>query len=107
MIPRTTIRGSDRMSIDRRRAFRLSFVTGETLSPVSDASAVINGVRLRPVWDVATIAPCDGEEFSLHHVEWHEGLGFVLQCYEDAASWSDFLITGPSCGLPAIEIELG
>jgi hypothetical protein len=45
--------------------------------------------------------------FPLLHIEWHEGHGFVIQCYEDAHAWSDFLVSGVPCGPPTIEINLG
>ena len=47
------------------------------------------------------------DQFPLLHVGWHEGKGFVIQCYEDQHSWSDFLIGGLRCGPPTVEINLG
>lgn len=85
---------------------RLSFVAGETALPVPSASEILARVRSGPVWDVASITPAD-DEFPLLHVEWHAESGFVIQCYEDENSWSDFLLTGPICGPPAVEINLG
>jgi len=94
------------MNVDRRSPFRLSFVTGEPELPIPSVSEILARVQSSPVWDVASIAPVDGQ-FPLLHVEWHEGNGFVIQCYEDESSWSDFLLTGPRCGPPAVEINLG
>lgn len=94
------------MSVDLKNAFRLSFVTGETEFPIPAASDILSRLRSGPVWDVASIAPAD-DQFPLLHVEWHEGHGFVIQCYGDEQAWSDFLLTGPRCGQPMIEINLG
>ena len=94
------------MSVDLRNAFRLSFVTGETEFPIPPVSEILARLRSGPAWDGASVAPADGQ-FHLLHVEWHEGHGFVVQCYEDEHAWSDFLLTGPRCGPPMIEINLG
>jgi hypothetical protein len=80
------------MSVDLKNAFRLSFVTGETELPIPAVSEILARLRSGPVWDVASIAP-DNDQFPLLHVEWHEGHGFVIQCYEDEQAWSDFLLT--------------
>jgi hypothetical protein len=93
------------MSVDPR-AFRLSFVTGETELPIPPVSKILVRLRSGPVWDGASIAPADGQ-FPLLHAEWHEGHGFVIQCYEDERAWSDFLLSSVSCGPPTIEINLG
>ena len=94
------------MSIDLKNAFRLSFVTGETEPPIPAVSEILARLRSGRVWDVASIAPAD-DQFPLLHVEWHEGHGFVIQCCEDEHAWSDFLLAGPRCGPPTIEINLG
>jgi hypothetical protein len=65
------------MSVDQRSAFRLSFVSGETELPIPSVSEIPARVQSGPVWDVASIAPAD-DQFSLVHVEWHEGKGFVI-----------------------------
>jgi hypothetical protein len=94
------------MSIDLMDAFRLSFVTSETEIPIPAVSEILARLRSGPVWDVASIAPADSQ-FPLLHVEWHEGHGFVIQCYEDEHAWSNFLLAGPGCGPPTVEIILG
>jgi hypothetical protein len=94
------------MSVDLKNPFRLSFVTGETELPIPPVSEIFTRLRSGPVWDCASIARAD-DQFPLLHVEWHEGHGFVIQCYEDEQAWSDFLLTEPRCGPPTIEINLG
>src|SRR5260221_395815 len=94
------------MSIDQSCPFRLSFVTGEAELPIPSASEILTRVQAGPVWDVASIAPAN-DQFPLLHVEWHAGKGFVIQCYEDEQTRSDFLTRGPCCGPPTIEINLG
>src|SRR5580658_4703781 len=85
------------MSVDLKNAYRLSFVTGEIALPIPPVSEILARLRSGPIWDGASIAPAD-HQFPLLHVEWHEGKGFVIQCYEDEQAWSDFLLTGVSCG---------
>jgi hypothetical protein len=94
------------MSVDLKNAFRLSFVTSETALPIPAVSEILARLRSGPVWDGASIAPAD-EQFPLLHVEWHEGHGFVILCYEDEQAWSDFLLSGVPCGPPTTEINLG
>jgi len=94
------------MSVDLTHAFRLSFLTSEATLPIPAVSEILARLRSGPVWDGASIAPAEGQ-FPLLHIEWHEGHGFVIQCYEDEQAWSDFLVTGISCGPPTIEINLG
>lgn len=94
------------MELDQDKTFRLSFVTNETEVPLPSVSGILAQVRARPVWDVASIAPAEAQ-FPLLHIDRREGRGFVIQCHENEHSWSDFLLAGPQCGLPAIEIELG
>ena len=91
---------------DRVDALRLSFVSGDTELPMPSASEILARLRSSPAWDVASIAPAD-EQFPRLHVDWHEGSGFVIQCYEDEQSWSDFLRTDPRCSDPTIEVNLG
>jgi hypothetical protein len=94
------------MASDQRRDFALSFVTTETERPAPPASAILEQVRSRPAWDSASISPIDAQ-FPLLHVEWREGLGYMVQCYEDASALSDFLTTAPDCGHPSVQVELG
>src|SRR5262249_15052469 len=94
------------MNVNKRNPFRVSFVTGERELQIVSVSAILARVQQGPVWDVASIA--SGEDhFPRLHIEWHEGNGFVMQCYEDEHSWSDFLLSGASCGPPVVEINLG
>ena len=94
------------MNIDESNPFRVSFVTGEPELRIASVSAILARVQQGPVWDVASIAPVDNP-FPRLHIEWHGGNGFVIQCYEDEHCWSDFRLNGPSCGPPAVEINLG
>ncbi len=58
------------------------------------------------MWDGASISPADAE-YPRVHVDWHEGHGFVFQCYEQEESWSDFLVTTRDFSAPSVEMELG
>lgn len=94
------------MTGDQGLALRISFVSEDTDLPVSSASEILARLSSGPAWDGVSIAPTDGQ-FPLLCVDWHAGKGFVVQCYEDAESWSDFLQAGPRCGPPVVEINLG
>lgn len=94
------------MSVDLKNAFRLSFVTSETELPIPAVSEILARLRSGPVWDAAWIAPV-GDQFPRLHADWHEGHGFVIQCYEDEQAWSDCLLTRARCGPPTIEVNLG
>lgn len=74
--------------------------------PVPSVPELLTQVQSRPVWDGGSISLEDAQ-FPLVHVDWHEGHGFVLQCYEDEESWSDFLVTSQHFSPPSIEVELG
>ena len=91
--------------MDEKSTLRVSFVTGGPELRIVPVSTILSRVQSGPVWDVASIAPVDNG-FPRLHIEWHGGNGFVIQCYEDEHSWSDFLLAGPSCGPPAVEINL-
>jgi hypothetical protein len=94
------------MVADLRNSFRASFIMSEAPTPIPSPLDLLTQVQSRPVWDGASISP-EGAEFPLVHVDWHEGHGFVLQCYEDEESWSDFLVTSQNFSAPSIEVELG
>ena len=74
--------------------------------PIPSASELLSDVQSRPVWDGASISPADAR-FPLIHIDWHEGYGFILQCYEDEESSSDFLVTSQRFSTPSVEVELG
>ena len=94
------------MSVEKRSPFRVSFVTGQPELRVASVTAIFARLQSGPAWDVASIEPVD-DQFPRLHIEWHGGNGFVIQCYEDENSWSDFLLAGPGFGPPAVEINLG
>jgi hypothetical protein len=94
------------MDANVRESFRVSFITSDCAAPIASARELLAGVQSRPVWDGVSISP-EGAQFPLMHVDWHEGSGFVLQCYEEEESWSDFLVTSRDFSPPSIEMELG
>ena len=93
------------MIAELRNKFRASFIMSDTAIPIASAQDLLADVRSRPVWDGASISSADAE-YPRVHVDWHEGGGFVFQCYEDEESWSDFLVTSRHFSLPSIEVEL-
>ncbi len=88
-----------------RNTFRVSFIMSDAPMPIASASELLADVRLRPVWDGASISPADAQ-YPRVHVDWYEGHGFVFQCYEDEESWSDFLAASQSFSAPSIEYEM-
>lgn len=44
---------------------------------------------------------------STHDRDVHAGTGFVVQCYEDSLSWSDFLVKELTFSPPRIQVDLG
>jgi hypothetical protein len=59
-----------------------------------------------PRWD-ALITVAENENYPRLHVTWHQGHGFVVQCFEDGESWGFFLAATTSFSSPEIEIEMG
>ena len=94
------------MTADLRNAFRVSFIMSDARMPIPSALELLSEVQSHPVWDGASISPADAQ-FPLVHIDWHEGHGFVLQCYESEESWSDFLVTSRHFSTPSVEVELG
>jgi hypothetical protein len=94
------------MIAELRNRFRASFILSDTPIPITSVKRLLTHVQSRPVWDRASIAPADAN-YPRVHIDWHEGHGFVLHCYEDEESWSDFLVTTRHFSPPSIEVELG
>ena len=94
------------MIADLRNAFRVSFIMSDAPMPIASASELLADVQSRPVWDGASISPADAD-YPRVHFDWHEGHGFVFQCYEDEESRSDFLVTSRHLSTPSVEMELG
>lgn len=74
--------------------------------PITSVPELLADVQSRPTWDGASISPADAE-YPRVHLDWHEGHGFVFQCYENEESWSDFLVTSRHFSTPSVEMELG
>jgi hypothetical protein len=94
------------MFADLRNAVRVSFIMNEAPLPIPSASELVRDVQSRPVWDGASISPADAEHPRVY-LDWHEGHGFVFQCYEDDESWSAFLVTSRRFSTPSVDVELG
>lgn len=94
------------MIADLRSRFRASFIMSDAPMPITSAAELLTEVQSRPVWDGASISPADAD-YPRVHLDWHEGNGFVFQCYEDGESWSDFLATCRDFSAPSVEMELG
>jgi hypothetical protein len=86
--------------------FRYSTLSGPENVPAQDASELLGIARELPRWD-ALIIVAENENYPRLHVTWHEGHGFVLQCFEEGESWGFFLARTTSFSSPEIEIEMG
>ncbi len=73
-----------------RERFHLSFVSGDGDQVATDPDLIIGKVKARRYWDTAVLEPSEGQ-FPRLHLEFHGGYGFVVQCFEDEASWGWFL----------------
>src|SRR5258705_13933997 len=94
------------MIADLRNRFRASFIMSDAPVPITSVPELLVDVQSRPVWDGASISPADAD-YPRVHLDWHEGHGFVFQCYEDEESSSDFLVTSRHFSTPSVEVELG
>ncbi len=94
------------MITNLRSRFRASFIMSDAAMPITSVAELLADVQSRPVWDGTSISPGDAD-YPLVHLDWHEGNGFVFQCYEDRESWSDFLVTSRDFSTPSVEMELG
>ena len=93
-------------SVDRAILCRISFISSAADQVVPPVSEVLARLRTSPSWDEASICPAD-DQFPRVHVGWHEGHGFVIQCFEDEWSPGYFLTRGAEMSAPAVEVNLG
>ena len=70
--------------------FLYSTLSGPEYVPAQDASELLGIARRLPRWD-ALIIVAENENYPRLHVTWHEGHGFVVQCFEDGDSVGFFL----------------
>lgn len=92
-----------------RDSFRLTLLTaadGIVERDVSPPSELLAMLSRGEAWGEASIRPRDSD-FPLVLVSFHHSHGFVLQCYEDERSWSDFLVDGDVISASRVEIVLG
>ena len=94
------------MITELRHRFRASFIMSDAPMPITSVPELLGDIQSRPVWDGASIALAGGD-YPRVHLDWHEGNGFVFQCYENAESWSDFLVTSRQFSTPSVEVALG
>ena len=86
--------------------FLYSTLSGPENVPAQDVSELLGIARGLPRWD-ALIIVAENENYPRLHVTWHEGHGFVVQCFEDGESWGFFLVEATAFSPPEIEIEMG
>jgi hypothetical protein len=86
--------------------FLYSTLSGPENVPAQDASGLLGVARGLPRWDALIIVAAN-DNYPRLHVTWHDGHGFVVQCFEDEDSWGFFLAATTSFSSPEIEIEMG
>jgi hypothetical protein len=74
--------------------------------PITSVPELLADIQSRPAWDGASISPSDGD-YPRVHLDWHEGRGFIFQCYEHEEFRSSFLVASREFSTPSVEIELG
>lgn len=85
-----------------------TFVGNEAAQYEAPTAAAIVALLMRvDAWHEGSLLPKNGADFPRAEVSFHAGNGFVLQLYEDANSWSDFLAATERLSAPRVEIELG
>ena len=94
------------MVAELRHEFRASFIMTDAPMPITSVAELLADVQSRPVWDGASISPMNAG-YPRVHLDWHEGNGFVLQCYKHEESSSDFLVVSHQFSTPSVEMELG
>jgi hypothetical protein len=86
--------------------FHYSTLASDENVPARNASELLDVAQRCAVWD-DVIIEADADEGSRATVSWHAGHGFVVHCFEDAASLGFFLAEALSFSAPAVDIVLG
>ncbi|MBI2074167.1 MAG: hypothetical protein HYW06_10805 [Gemmatimonadetes bacterium] len=96
------------MSRTLRDSFQFAAAIGDQLveKAAPSASELLTILRRGEIWGEASIYP-KLADFPRALLSFHEGHGFVVQCYEDQRSRSDFLVTAGELSRPHVEIQLG
>lgn len=74
--------------------------------PASNASELLEKVKRGATWDVLSVFSVHSD-FPRAYVSWHDGCGFVVQCFENEASGGYFLAESEPLSAPEIEMVLG
>ena len=70
------------------------------------ADQIVSDIQRSDVWEGFAMYPV-AAQFPRMHVSLHQPHGFVVQCWENEASWSDFLLAAQTLGRPSVEIQHG
>lgn len=71
----------------------------------TSAEVVVAAVERASIGGVV-VHPQD-QDFPRFHLDRLAPFGYIVQAWEDEASWSDFLVTAVEFGPPSVEVELG
>ena len=86
--------------------FRYSTLAGAEDVPARNASELLDVAQGCATWDEVTIV-ADADEYPRANLSWHQGHGFVVQCFEDAESRGYFLAESSPFSAPEVDIVLG
>lgn len=74
--------------------------------PATNAAELLTKIKGAPAWDTLCLFSATSD-FPRANVSWHEGHGYVVQCFEDEMSLGYFLAVKKSLTAPQVGIELG
>jgi hypothetical protein len=87
-------------------SFRFSCVSSSDALPLPHIAELLARVRAGPAWDEVSICRAH-EQYPCLHLAWQADRGFIVHCFEDAASTGDFLVESVTFAAPEVEINLG
>ncbi len=91
-----------------RDSLQFSALTGSGLieGPVPPIPKLLDMLKRREALTEICVYP-KIDDFPRANLSLHRTEGYVVQCFEDATSWGDFLVSDDVTSAPSVEIELG
>jgi hypothetical protein len=87
--------------------FRYSTIADASAAlPTSNAMELLAKIKSAPAWDTLCVIS-ETSDFPRANVSWHEGHGYVVQCFEDEMSLGYFLSGKKPLTAPQVDIVLG
>ena len=87
--------------------FRYSTISdGFADQPARSAAELLAKIKGAPAWDDLCVSS-ESSDFPRANLSWHEGQGYVFQCFEDEKSVGYFLVQKKTLTEPQVDIVLG